>query len=331
MNVQLACGQLCSLLPGLLEPSPESVQPLGCDPVEVRQSELAVAGFDLPVRAGGSGLPFYPAQLAFELSLQLAATFQLDVGPLQTAARRDAAPPVDAESRSLLQREPARSRPTSDYGVNGALAHDALASQACLASDDAYVRKTGTGAVDPVLRLPPAGDSARDRNLPVRERDPAVFVVEYERYFGSARTRKRLRAGEDQLAHSPGPQYPRALLPDREEHSVGDVALPRTIGTDDRCDAPFERHSDRSGEGLEALDIDRRKHWPCILRDFHTKSKRKSAANEASGYRRQISVVRRCLSSSIRQSSSDDASPGTTGCATTALAGFARWIEDMLT
>src|SRR5687768_18232464 len=54
---------------------------------------------------------------------------------------------------------------------------------------------------------------------------PAVFVVQYKCYFGRARTRKRLRAGEDQLAHSPGPQYPGALLTDREEHGVSDVAL----------------------------------------------------------------------------------------------------------
>ena len=96
--------------------------------------------------------------------------------------------------------------------------------------------------------------TARD---PDRLRDAATFVVQHQRNLGGARCGERLRAGEDQLAHSPGPQYPRALLPDREEHSVGDVALARPVGTDDRRDASFEWHPDGPGEGLEALDIDR--------------------------------------------------------------------------
>ena len=144
----LARGQLLDLRPGLAELPPESVQLPGCDPVEVRQRELAVAGFDLPVHAGGGGLLFYPAQLAFELGLELAASFQLDVGPLQTAAGRDAPSPVDAESRGLFQREPARRRPTGDYGVYGALAQDAVASQP---ASPATARTSASRAREPLI------------------------------------------------------------------------------------------------------------------------------------------------------------------------------------
>ena len=51
------------------------------------------SGLRSPCTRGRLGLPLYPAQLSFELRLQLAALLQLGVGPLQPPAGRDAPPP----------------------------------------------------------------------------------------------------------------------------------------------------------------------------------------------------------------------------------------------
>ena len=145
-HLPLVSGERRYLRYGLFRPPSQAVEFSRRDPVEVRQGELAVAGFDLPVLAGGPGLPLDPAKLPLQLRLELAALLQLGVGPLQSPAGRDAPPPEDPESRGLLQGQTARGGPAGHYRVDGALAQDAVASQTDLAGHRTHVRKPAPGS-----------------------------------------------------------------------------------------------------------------------------------------------------------------------------------------
>src|SRR3712207_9483323 len=91
-------------------------------------------------------------------------------------------------------------------------------------------------------------------------RPPRSTLFPYTTLFRSTCSGKRLGAREDQLAHRPSPQHPWALLPEREEHGVRDVALTRAVGSYYHRDPTLKRHPNRQGEGLEPFDIDRREH-----------------------------------------------------------------------
>src|SRR3712207_8733214 len=74
-------------------------------------------------------------------------------------------------------------------------------------------------------------------------RPPRSTLFPYTTLFRSTCSGKRLGAREDQLAHRPSPQHPWALLPEREEHGVRDVALTRAVGSYYRRDPRSEEHT----------------------------------------------------------------------------------------
>ena len=107
-------------------------------------------------------------------------------------------------------------------------------------------------AVQEVVALAVALDSARDRDLVVVDRQAAGSVVEDDGDLGEGGARASLAAGVDDLFHLPAAEVARLAGAEDPLDGVDDVRLARAVGTDDRRDAAFEADLGRPGKGLEA-------------------------------------------------------------------------------
>ncbi len=85
------------------------------------------------------------------------------------------------------------------------------------------------------------------------DREQPVGVVEDERHVRHAQRRPLVGSGEDHVLGLAAAQGT-PLLPEGPAQRVGEVALPRAVGTDDRADPAAELDDRPLGERLEALE-----------------------------------------------------------------------------
>ena len=114
-------------------------------------------------------------------------------------------------------------------------------------------RRRTAALVQQVVVLARAVEPAADLEHPVVDRQQAVGVVEDEGDVGHADRRPALRSGEDDVLALARPERP-ALLAERPAEGIGEVALARAVGPDDRADAAAELDDGPLGEGLEAVE-----------------------------------------------------------------------------
>ena len=144
-------------------------------------------------------------------------------------------------------------------GVELALRDDRVRvdAESRVMQDVADVHKPRRGAVDEVLGLARAVHAPGDGNLGELDGQRVIGVVEHERDLGEADGLPCGRAREDHVLHRLTAKHLGALLAEDPEDGVGDVGLPRPVGTDDHGETRVEDHLGLVREGLEAFEGER--------------------------------------------------------------------------
>ncbi len=123
--------------------------------------------------------------------------------------------------------------------------------------DVADVHEPRRGAVDEVLGLARAVHAPGDGDLGELDGQRVIGVVKHERDLGEADGLPCGRAREDHVLHRLTAKHLCALLAEDPEDGVGDVGLPRPVGTDDHGETRVEDHLGLVREGLEAFEGER--------------------------------------------------------------------------
>ena len=197
---------------------------------------------------------------ALEVAPHLA---ELELGALAAAL-------VGAQPGGLLDLAAPVLRLAGQERLDLALADDGvqLLAQADLGHQLDDVREPAGRLVDGVLRGAVARHAAHDADLGRRQRQRAVGVVEGELHLGGSAGAAAVAAGEDDVLHGRAAHGGGALLAERPDDGVGEVALAAAVGADDDADAGLEEQLGLLGERLEALEAERlevhlsRPRWP---------------------------------------------------------------------
>ena len=213
-------------------------------------------------RSGASCEPDLALQQqgALEVAAHLA---ELELGALAAAL-------VRAETGGLLDLAAPVLRLAGQERLDLALADDGvqLLAQADLGQQLDDVGEPAGGLVDGVLRRAVARHAAHHADLGRGQRQRAVGVVEGELDLGGAAGAAPVAAGEDDVLHGRAADGGGALLAERPDDGVGEVALAAPVGADDHADAGLEEELGLLGERLEALEAKRlevhlsRPRWP---------------------------------------------------------------------
>src|SRR6187549_1529508 len=186
--------------------------------------------------------------------------------PVEVVARRAqlqlgaaAAFAVLAEPRRLLDQQPPLARLGVDDRLDPALADHRvhLAAEVGVGEDLDDVDEAAASAVQPVAAVAGAVEPALDRDLGELRRGAPLAVVDRHLDLGGAALADALAAGRDHVLHRGAADRAGALLAERPEHRVGDVALAGAVGADDDADARRELQARALGERLEPLHLDR--------------------------------------------------------------------------
>ena len=182
----------------------------------------------------------------------VARAFELQLGAPAALA-------VLAEPRGLLDQEPPVAGLRRDDGLHAALGDDRvhLLAEPRVGEDLDHVEQTAARAVEPVLTLPRAVETPRDRDLAHRQAERAVRVVEDELDLGRRAGLRATAAGEDHVLHRLAANGEGRLLAQHPQHRVGHVRLPRPVRPDDDAHAGPELEGRPVRERLEALHVDR--------------------------------------------------------------------------
>ena len=122
-----------------------------------------------------------------------------------------------------------------------------------------HVEQAARLAVEPVVGVAGAGEAAARLDLG----RPAVLglvVGEQEADLRVLGGGAAVAAGVQDVGHAAGAQAARALLAERPDHRLGQVALPRPVRAHDDVDAGAHLERDRVGERLEATDGEAAQH-----------------------------------------------------------------------
>jgi hypothetical protein len=166
---------------------------------------------------------------------------------------------VLAEACRLLDQEAPFARFRVDDRLHPSLADHRvhLAAEVGVGEDLDHVGEAGAGTVQPVAAVAGAVEPTLDGDFRELGRRPPVGVVDHHLDLGLAALAGVFAAGRDHVLHRGPADRPRALLAERPQHRIGDVALARAVRPDDHADAGRELKAHPLGEGLEALHRDR--------------------------------------------------------------------------
>ena len=177
---------------------------------------------------------------------------QLQLGPAAALA-------VLAEAGRLLDQEAALARLRVDDRLDPPLADHRvhLPAEVRVGEDVGDVGEPAAGAVEAVDAVAGAVEAALHGDLGELGGGAAVGVVDHDLDLGGAALADALAAGGDHVLHRGAADRARALLAERPEDGVGDVALAGAVGADDHADAGRELEAHPLGERLEPLHRDR--------------------------------------------------------------------------
>jgi hypothetical protein len=132
-----------------------------------------------------------------------------------------------------------------------------LRAEADLGEELDHVCAADAGAVDEVLALAPAMESARNRELRELDRSLTVLVVEEQLDLGMVRCRAARPTSEEDVVRLFGAKLAWAQASRGPDDRVGDVRLAGAVRADDYSDARLETDLDRVRERLEAAQANR--------------------------------------------------------------------------
>ncbi len=182
----------------------------------------------------------------------------LDARELQLGA---VAPQLETpEPCRLLHERPPLLGAAGEDLLDAALRDDGpeAAAEPCVREQLHQIEPAHRSTVDEVLTLPAAVQPARNRHLrEVELRQRAVLVVEHQLDLAGAGRGPALRAREQDVVRTLGPQLARALTPRGPEQRVGDIRLPGAVRPDHDRDTRLQPDLDRVRERFEPADLDR--------------------------------------------------------------------------
>ncbi len=221
------------------------------------QAELVA--LDPGPELGRFGLALQRSQVGAGLALDVEGAVEVVTGGAQLQLGPAAALAVLAEAGGLLDQQPALARLGVDDRLDPALTDHRvhLAAEVGVGEDVGDVREPATGAVEAVTAVAGAVEMALDRDFGELGRGAAIGVVDHDLDLGRAPLADVFTAGGDHVLHRGAADRSRALLAERPEDGVGDVALAGAVGADDHADAGRELEVHPLGERLEPLHRDR--------------------------------------------------------------------------
>ena len=211
------------------------------------------------VQLGRLGLALERAQPRTRLALDVEGAIEVVLRALELELRAAAALAVLAEAGGLLDEQPALAGLGRHDRLDAALRDDGvhLLAEPRVREDLEDVDEPAAGAVEAVLALPRAIEAAQDRDLPHRDVDRAVGVVDDDLDLGRRAGLHAAAAAEDDVAHRLPAHGQRRLLAHRPQDGVRDVRLARAVRAHDDGHAGAEVELRAVGEGLEALERER--------------------------------------------------------------------------
>ena len=211
----------------------------------------------LALRLRSAGLKLQAPQPGRNLAKYVAHPLKIRLGLLEIPDRLVALGLIDADTRRLLEELPPLlgthgeghvHQPLTDYGVG-------VGAQARLGEELHNVLAPHQASVEKVLVLTGAVGASSYGNLFELDVQPVRAVVEDEGGFGHANSRPSPGPREDQILTLAGAEGLQTLLSENPADGVGDVALPRSVGSDDAGDPLLELEGGSTGEGLEPLQL----------------------------------------------------------------------------
>ena len=214
---------------------------------------------DSRMQLGGFGLALERAQARAGLALHIERSIEVVLGARELQLRPAPALAVLAESGGLLDQHPAVARLGGHDRLDPALGDDGvhLLAESGVRQHLDHVDQPAASAGEPVLALAVAIEPAHDRDLGRAKPELSLAVVEDEFDLGAAGSLAPGGPAEDHILHRLAPDGEGRLFPERPQHGVGDVGLPRSVRSDDHAYAGPELEPGAVGERLEALEDDR--------------------------------------------------------------------------
>ena len=216
-------------------------------------------GHKISVPASSVGLAFQRPQLAAHLAQQVLHAQQAGFGGVETAFGLLLAPPILQHSGGFLDDRSAVLGAGVEHRVDLALAHDhvLLATDTGIAEQLLDVQQAAVDAVDRVLALARAEQSATDCHLRELDRQQTRRVVQRQHHLGAPECRSLGRTGEDDVVHLLATHGTRRLRAQHPGNGVHHVGLARTVGADDDGDPRLELQGGGVGERLETFEGER--------------------------------------------------------------------------
>ena len=217
------------------------------------------------------GLLAEPAGLRPELGEDVLDAGEVRLGLGELLLGLAAAALVAPDPGDLLEQRPALLGPQRERLVDHALAdeQERVLGEVRRVEQVDEVAQADPLLVEQVVVLAGAVEAPAELDHVVLDRQQPVGVVEDEGDVGHALGAALLGAGPDDVLALADPERA-ALLAERPAEGVGQVALARAVGPDDRADAGPELDERPLGERLEALDAQgqeagRRAHEPLVV------------------------------------------------------------------
>jgi hypothetical protein len=211
------------------------------------------------VQLGRLGLALERAQARARLTLDVQRAIEVVLRALELELRAAPALAVLAQPGGLLDQQTPIARLGGHHRLDPALGDDRvrLLAQAGVGQHLEDVDQPAASAVEAVLALAAAVQAAQDRDLPQRQIDGAVGVVEHELDLRRRARLHALAAAEDDVLHRLPADGQRRLLAHRPQHRVGHVGLARAVGAHDDRHPRGEVELRAVRERLEALEGER--------------------------------------------------------------------------
>ncbi|OPZ76516.1 MAG: hypothetical protein BWY79_01587 [Actinobacteria bacterium ADurb.Bin444] len=138
--------------------------------------------------------------------------------------------------------------------LHAPLADDAvhLTAQAHSRAEFLHIEQPAGHSVHDVVRGTVPQQAAGDLHLRISARERPARVLEEQTHLSGARSLVTIRAGKDDILHGFAAEGARALLAQRPQYGISQVALPAAVGAYDHGDPRLEHQLCRPSEGLES-------------------------------------------------------------------------------
>ena len=246
-------GRARTVAVGLEDRKPGSgLEPAGVHRQQERAGQLVGRGL---ARCLLFGLRGQPARLWSKLGQDVLDPGEVRLGLDELLLRPATTTLVAAHPGDLLEQRPALLGPQGQRLVD----HPLPDEEECVVGEVGRVEQVDQVAqadprfVQEVVVLTGAVQPPAELQDLVVDRQQAVGVVEDEGHVGHALRRALVRAGPDDVLGLARPERP-ALFAERPAQRVGEVALARSVGSDDGADPRSELDVRPLGERLEAVD-----------------------------------------------------------------------------